>query len=64
MVKFFIADILPDYHRVIVYDTDVLLGRPISQLWAEFERFAPGAFWGSNTLSKRYQSPHMYRDTI
>jgi hypothetical protein len=40
MAKFFLPDLLPHHDGVILYDTDVLIGRPLSELWAEFANFA------------------------
>ena len=39
MTKFFLPDLLPHHAKVILYDTDVLVGRPLSELWAEFATF-------------------------
>eukprot|EP00040_Diaphanoeca_grandis_P030461 m.180055 g.180055 ORF g.180055 m.180055 type:complete len:629 (+) comp32001_c0_seq2:506-2392(+) len=38
--KFYLPDILAHHSKVIVYDTDVVVGKPISILWDHFNNFA------------------------
>jgi len=41
ITKFFLPDVLEHHRKVIVYDTDVVVGKPISLLWDHFDDFSP-----------------------
>lgn len=53
VAKFFLASILPDHNKAIVYDTDVMLRRPISELWRAFDSFTPKQMWASTVYNNR-----------
>ncbi len=45
-IKFFYPLIFPHEEQVLMLDSDVLIGRDVCQLWAEFRRFPRDALFG------------------
>eukprot|EP00041_Stephanoeca_diplocostata_P004394 m.44396 g.44396 ORF g.44396 m.44396 type:complete len:327 (-) comp15089_c0_seq3:732-1712(-) len=48
--KFFLTDLLPEYSRVMFWDTDVILREPISKVWEQFSQFKDSTLFGASRL--------------
>eukprot|EP00041_Stephanoeca_diplocostata_P004393 m.44381 g.44381 ORF g.44381 m.44381 type:complete len:326 (-) comp15089_c0_seq1:525-1502(-) len=48
--KFFLPDLLPEYSRVMFWDTDVVIREPISKVWGKFGQFKATNLFGASRL--------------
>ena len=51
--KIFLPDILEHHKRVIFIDTDVIVNRPVAQLWREFSHFTDQTLFAITNISSR-----------
>jgi hypothetical protein len=61
--KVFLPELLPNLKRVVLFDVDVILNRPVSELWAEFEHFGPKQLFAATRTGNRTWNRKMQRDT-
>jgi hypothetical protein len=58
-IKYFYPLLFPNEEKVLMLDSDILVGRDLSDLWSEFDRFTPTQLFA---LSPQWPTVHASKD--